>query len=281
LEFIEYRLRWSGRLNRSDLTTFFGISIPQASLDLAEYGKRAPQNLKYDKRTKTYAAGAGFSPLFASTGVERYLDDLLESSSPGFDRSNTFLGWHPPIAVAPRPGRPLRDAIVVAVVSAIRESRALKVTYQSLTRPEPFSRTLTPHALANDGFRWHIRAFCHSRQEFLDFLFSRIVEVEGSAADLSRSHEDTQWNTMVRLVLAPHPKLAPAHRKAIELDYGMKRGTCELECRQALLFYVLRQLGLYGERKPLPESQQIVLTNKDEVADYLPRQTSENSNLAH
>ena len=37
LEFIDFRLLWEGRLNRADLTTFFRISVPQASLDLAKY----------------------------------------------------------------------------------------------------------------------------------------------------------------------------------------------------------------------------------------------------
>ena len=34
-EFIEFRLLWDGRLNRADLTAYFGISVPQASMDLA------------------------------------------------------------------------------------------------------------------------------------------------------------------------------------------------------------------------------------------------------
>ena len=37
LEFIDFRLYWEGRINRSDLIDFFGISVPQASLDLAKY----------------------------------------------------------------------------------------------------------------------------------------------------------------------------------------------------------------------------------------------------
>jgi hypothetical protein len=271
LEFIEYRLRWSDRLNRSDLTTFFGISVPQASLDLAEYAQRAPQNLQYDRRTRTYSAAGSFRPIFASSGLERYLDDLLASESPGYSRSVGFLGWHPPVAITPRPGRPLQTPIVSAFVSAIQDNDALSVSYQSLSRPEPFTRTLTPHALANDGFRWHVRAYCHSRKKFLDFLFSRILKIEGKEKDRPRSHEDTEWNTVVRLVLTPHPKLARAHQRAIELDFGMKDGTCEFNCRQALLFYTLRQLGLDKNTKRSAEAQQIVLKNESQLQDYLPK----------
>jgi hypothetical protein len=72
--------------------------------------------------------------------------------------------------------------------------------------------------------------------------------------------EDDAWHTTVRLVLAPHPKLAAAHRRAIALDYGMVDGTLKVECRRALLPYVLRHLRL--DRAGLaPEEQQVVLKN--------------------
>ena len=45
VEFIDFRLRWEGLLNRADLTGFFGISIPQASLDPAKYIALPPKNL--------------------------------------------------------------------------------------------------------------------------------------------------------------------------------------------------------------------------------------------
>ncbi len=35
LQFIDFRLRWEGRLNRTDLTEHFGLPTPQASLDIA------------------------------------------------------------------------------------------------------------------------------------------------------------------------------------------------------------------------------------------------------
>ena len=36
-EFIEFRLYWQGRINRSDLMEVFGISVQQASKDLSNY----------------------------------------------------------------------------------------------------------------------------------------------------------------------------------------------------------------------------------------------------
>ncbi len=108
----------------------------------------------------------------------------------------------------------------------------------------PFSRKLTPHALVYDGQRWHVRAYCHTRQDFRDFLISRILEIEGTESDHSRASEDSEWNNLVSVELSPHPALPEPQRRAIELDYGMVGGICKFQCREALLFYVLRQLRL-------------------------------------
>ncbi len=55
------RLRWERRINRMDLTEHFGISIPQASLDIAKYTELAPNNLIYDRSSKTYTAAPSFT----------------------------------------------------------------------------------------------------------------------------------------------------------------------------------------------------------------------------
>lgn len=272
LEFIEYRLQWDRVINRSDLTTFFGISVPQASLDLSEYSRRAAGNLEYDGRTKIYRASTTFSPIFASSTLDRYLEDLLRAAVHPNVPYGSFLGWHPPVANVPRPWRRLDTATVITVVDAIRRTRALQVRYQSFSAPSPASRKLTPHALVSDGYRWHVRAYCHENEEFRDFLLSRMLEIEASSVDEDRSQYDCAWHRIVSLVLAPHPDLTAAHRAVIELDYGMVNGTCLLDCRQALVFYVLQQLGLADETDGKPAHvQQIILANRDQIAEFLPR----------
>jgi hypothetical protein len=271
LEFIEYRVRWVGQLNRSDLTDFFGISVPQASLDLAEYSRRAPGNLAYDRSTRTYVLGSGFSPVFKSTNHERYLNDLLRQAYAIESPDESFLGWHPVVAVPPTPWRHLDGRMVGIIIEAIRSNRALRLVYQSLSRLTPFSRKLSPHSLAYDGQRWHVRAYCHTRQEFRDFLISRILEIEGTESDHPRASEDSEWNNVVTVVLSPHPALPEPQRRAIELDYGMVGGICKFQCREALLFYVLRQLRLDQPENTPPEIQQIVLTNRLELEPLLSR----------
>ncbi|HET6807235.1 MAG TPA: hypothetical protein VFH59_17500 [Frateuria sp.] len=54
LRLIDFLLYQYGSINRSALEFFFGISTPQASLDLRAYLALAPDNAVYDKAAKAY-----------------------------------------------------------------------------------------------------------------------------------------------------------------------------------------------------------------------------------
>lgn len=269
LAFIDFRLRWDGRINRSDLTDFFGISVPQASLDIARYIELAPQNLAYDRSSRVYLATSAFQPLHTGTQPQQYLNELLTSATGILETEASFIGWRPPVDSVPQPGRGVAAEVLTALLKAIRDASGLTVVYQSMSRAEPSTRTISPHALAYDGFRWHVRAFCHSRNDFRDFVLGRIIEVLGVEPAGCLANEDKEWNAVLTLVLAPHPRLSAGKRRAIELDYGMRNGEVELECRQALLFYALKRLGLNQQGAQQPEAQQIVLKNEAELASLL------------
>jgi hypothetical protein len=269
LAFVDFRLRWDGRINRSDLTDFFGISVPQASLDIARYTELAPQNLAYDRSSRVYQITESFHPLYTENQPQRYLNELLASETGVLEAGASFIGWRPPVDSVPQPGRVVEADTLAALLKAIREGSGLKVVYQSMSRPEPSARTISPHALAYDGFRWHVRAFCYSRKEFRDFVLGRILDVLGTETTCKPATEDVQWNTILTLIIAPHPMLSKEKRRVIELDYGMQDGAVELKCRQALLFYTLRRLGLSDHDAQPPETQQIVLKNRAELAPFL------------
>ena len=44
-EFLEWKMFWEDRVIRSDLESTFGISTPQASVDLRRYREVAPENM--------------------------------------------------------------------------------------------------------------------------------------------------------------------------------------------------------------------------------------------
>lgn len=272
LEFIDYRLRWDAQINRSSLTDFFGISVPQASLDLTEYTKLAPENLEYDTRARVYRATSAFKSVFKASSLERYLDDLLRVTTQPETPYGSFLGWHSPVSAIPRLGRRLDADVVGTILRAIRELRSVDVTYRSMTEPDGSQRELTPHALVHDGYRWHTRAYCHKRKEFRDFLLSRIVSAHEVGPDQDRGPLDTAWNRQVDVIITPHPELSAAQRRLIESDYAMVDAEVHLQCRRALLHYLLFQLNLTPEQTAQrPEAVQLAVKNKDEVYALLQR----------
>lgn len=267
LEFIDFRLRWERQLNRRDLTEFFGISVPQASLDIARYAELAPRNLEYDRGCRTYLASGEFRSLYDENGPGAFLDELL-SSTRGGEPERCRLGSRPALAVAPSPGRNVNGEVLAALHHAISAATGLSVTYQSLTRPEPVRRILSPHAFVYDGQRWRVRAYCHARHGFRDFIITRILEVHGPAPRGLGPELDTSWNEMVDVVLAPHPDLPLAHRRAVELDYGMVDGRVTLRFREALLSYVLERLHVGRGDRETPEVQHVVVANAEALAAH-------------
>jgi predicted DNA-binding transcriptional regulator YafY len=79
-----------------------------------------------------------------------------------------------------------------------------------MSRPEPMRRTIEPHALAYDGFRWHARALDRETAEFHDFVLGRVSTPKSGGEDDSKSAADVDWNSFVDLVIARHPELIPA-----------------------------------------------------------------------
>lgn len=269
LQFIDFRLRWEGRINRTDLTEHFGLSIPQASLDIAKYSELASENLRYDKSSKTYLATESFAPCYQRSSAQRFLAELLAAKAGIIDPADSFVGTAPEMDWALPPWRAIDDKTVETMVKAIRQRVAVKVSYQSMTSTDESVRVLSPHALGHDGFRWHVRAYCHKRERFSDFVLARILKIHGLENSNISADDDTEWHTKVTLLLAPNPDLPPPKKRVIELDYGMTEGQVALRCRQALLYYTLRRLGLQKNENADPASQQIVLKNRDEIQPFI------------
>ena len=266
LEFIDLRLFWDGRINRSDLTRHFGISVPQASADLSRYQELAPGNLTYDARAKTYFASETFAPRFARPDADAYLNTLLSVASGMLAPERSWIAKAPVFDAVPVLRRAIDATRLKTVLHAINSKTAVEIRYQSMSRPEPSWRWISPHALAFDGFRWHARAYCHVDCAFKDFVLPRILDVRGTGPAAAGGAEDTGWARMVTFRIGPHPALTPAQKKAIELDYGMVKGALEMEVRTAFAYYVRKRLGLdRPAREQRPHDQQIVLLNAKEI----------------
>lgn len=269
-KFIDYRLSWDGRIRRTDLTDFFGISLPQASADLAKYSEAAPSNISYDLSQKCYVRANDFHAMYSRSSASMYMSELLAIASGVMERSATFVGWAPPVGLAPSPVRSFDGQVLATFVQAIREERRVTISYQGVRSPEPVEREISPTAFAYDGMRWHARAYCHMRNAFRDFVVGRVVRATLGEKTNCSAKDDQQWNRMLSLRIGPHPGLLPAARKAIELEFGMVGGEVELQCRHALLYYALRRLRLEEDtNEAVAPAQQIVLVNRDELLPYI------------
>ncbi len=266
LEFIEFRLFWDGQVNRSDLVEYFGISVPQASADLGRYQELAGSNLRYDKRVKAYVAEPGFKPVLTTPTARHYLAQLRSIADEVLTPQETWLGWQPAFAVVPPVRRKLEAGKLRDILTAIRTCAAIRVRYQSFSRPQPTWRWITPHALGFDGFRWHARSWCHKNMDFRDFVLARVLSISDRRPDNLDPSSDLEWQLEVTMRLGPHPDMQERLRRAIELDYGMVNGVVEVQTRVCLSYYLERHLGLDLDPKLVPPPrQQIVLLNRPEV----------------
>lgn len=274
LEFIEFRLFWEGGVNRSDIIDTFGVSVPQASKDLTLYQERAPNNAFYDKSAKRYVASEHFEPHFLTPDPYGYLSRLRSVAEGLIDLSDSWITQVPDTDIALTPRRDINADVLRAVLSAVRDRRSLDVLYQSMSkeRPDPIWRWITPHAFGYDGFRWHARAYCHVTEKFKDFLLPRILGI-GELGDPGEDPQaDALWQERFSVEIGPHPDLTASQKAVVAKDYGMDGGSAVLTVRYAMLFYVLKRLGLLGDAAKQPaRSQHIVVVNQEDAAAALMR----------
>ncbi|SDH76608.1 WYL domain-containing protein [Roseospirillum parvum] len=265
LEFIEFRLYWEGGINRADITEQFGVSVPQASKDLTLYEEKAPGNLVYDKSAKRYLASPDFKPVFLEPRAGMYLAQLRASVVSADGLQESWLAAAPEFDTTPVPYRRVEVEVLRAILAAIRNKRAIKVEYQSMNvqRPTPEWRWITPHALAFDGLRWHVRASCHIDQKFKDFILSRCLQVRGEGEPAAMSEADRYWSETFEVTLKPNPALSKAQQAVIAQDYEMTDGKVTVPVRKALLYYFQKRMRLdAADSLDQPHETPVIVSNR-------------------
>lgn len=278
LELVEFLLYWEGGLNRSDITERFGVSVPQASNDLAMYRELAPANMVYDSSGKRYVSTPGFQPHFLKPNPDRYLAQLKALSDGIIDVADTLIANTPPTGVLPIPNRRIDAQVLRALLAAIREKGAIHIDYQSMSpeHPDPLWRWITPHAFGFDGLRWHVRAFCHRNNQFLDFVLGRCLEAAETGPAGARAEDDWQWQRIFDVTLEPNPELTEGQRRAIALDYGMRDAKVTVPVRFALLYYFNKRLRLdVAGHLDGPHERPVIVGNRTEFEEALANATAQ------
>lgn len=239
LAFLELRAFFVGELQRFDIETRFGIKPAAASRDLSLYREVAPGNLNYDAVRRCYRPTPSFKPVYGFHS-ERVLAWLLQGFGDGLE-----LGLRSP-APCEGPGQLVKPdmAVLGTITRSMSSRRAVRVNYLSLSSGLS-RREIVPVALADNGLRWHVRAYDRERLRFSDFVLTRIAkaqEVDGEISEHETLQADEQWARIVDLEVVPHPGVKQP--MAIEADYGMDGGVLKIKTRAALAGYVLRRWSI-------------------------------------
>lgn len=237
LVFIDFRCFFLGELKRNDLIARFGIGTAAATRDIAFYRKQLGGKIELESISKTYKPANNFSPIFEHD-VARALTALTrgfgESQS---SRSRALLTCETPPELCNPDVK-----VLAAVTRAIYRKRPIRIRYSSFSSGVSV-REIVPFALANNGMRWHIRAFDRRRMQFIDFVLTRIHEAQEGRYTSPQEHElpekDFEWGRVLELELVAHPK--EAHPEIVAMDYKMTANVLRIRVRAALASYLLRQ----------------------------------------
>jgi len=236
LSHIDFRTYFLGEIGRSDLVARFGIGEAAATRDITLYRELVPANLEYDTKLKSYVKSASFNPLFEYSPPQ-----VLAALSQGFGED--FIGSHKPMVRCETPAelnRPLLPVLAV-LTRAIYHKKVVKIQYRSI-QSGLSEREIVPFVLVDNGLRWHVRGFDRNRQDFIDFVVTRIADpvmIDDEPKEQESSEADIQWNRIVEMNLVAHPNLP--HPETVEMDYAMKDGMLKVNVRAAAAGYVLRR----------------------------------------
>ncbi|WP_199527581.1 WYL domain-containing protein [Pseudoalteromonas lipolytica] len=266
LAFIDFSLEFFGQIARADLIQKFGTGLASCTRDLSLYRELAPDNAVLMHENKRYVRSDAFRAVF-----EHDPESVLRTLANGFGDSFSLPQEKSSACFdAIRLVHPNAE-IVSAIMRAIYSNLAIRCEYESLSSGTT-KRELVPHAIVNNGHRWHVRAYDRKSKEFRDFVCTRFKRIELKETE-PKSNEladmDSAWNTLCELQLVPHPSLS--HSKAIEMDYGMTKGMLHLEVRSALAIYLLRQWNVdCTDNATLTGCEyQLYLKNKNSLVDLI------------
>ncbi|KJF74629.1 WYL domain-containing protein [Agrobacterium arsenijevicii] len=266
LEFIDFRLFWTGRVNRGDIGDTFDISVQQASSDIGHYDRIAPGNMVYDRAQKTYLRTKEYRPALIERSSERFLLQLVAIDRGWMTKDETWFDELPPLDVTTLKRRATSSLILLQVLNAIRDRTQIKIAYNSLTETVDAARTIAPHALFFNSGRWYTRAYSADHRNFRDYNLNRINKVEEVEGIPPSNDLDYEWAHTIDLVISPNPELPAIQQKGVAAEFDMVDDRLLLPVRLSMAFYVMSEHNLDVEPGKLaPVKQQLVLLNRTDV----------------
>ncbi len=254
-EYIETQLFWGKGLKAGNLAETFGLSRQAAQAVIDSYRNRFPGQMEYNPYRKRHEPSENFKPMFIRTSPISFLDYLRGEKLMSYYRQGEDWSDFEMTDVDRllRPDLPLRPIRVV--LSGLLNHQVVRIDYHSKDR-EPDTRSISPNHLIFADERYHIRAYCHKKNAFLDFVLSRISYAELSDEGWVPSREDREWHYIVTLRFKPNPNLPESVQNAILKSYEDKEevedGCRIVRCKMALAIYVRRNLLADNRKYGMP-----------------------------
>ncbi|OCX62057.1 hypothetical protein BFP70_14465 [Thioclava sp. SK-1] len=234
---IEACLLYGGAFGASEKAIYcqrYGLSEPSASrhqVTFADHYQRA-SGVVFARSADGRLQGGRLTPMnelprtpiFDSTpSLERWLEDCF---------SGTRFFNIEILREAPEP------SIVRAIIRSIKTKTPLSIDYHS--RRQNSRRTISPHTLIKIAGRLHIRAFDHSRNDFADFVLSRITKTTADVGSVFiDGHQDEAWRCQETLVV----KATDATSEGVKLDFGLDAsGSRSFRVRTPLVQYLIDEM---------------------------------------
>ena len=258
LAFIDFSLNYFGEVSRADLIDKFQTGLAAATRDFATYKDLAPANMELIHQTKSYHRLDSFQTLF-----EHEPESILYGLAKGFGDGMSSPVVHSSSCIDNLSLVHPNADVISTLMRAITQKSAVECEYVSLSSGCK-KRIIVPHALVNNGKRWHVRAYDRDSSSFRDFVATRFKQlsiVSTSIGETQSRASDKQWNRVVDLALIPHPNASV--KEAIELDYAMTGGELKVEIRAALVGYFLRYWSVDCSRTHALDSNQYHLALKE------------------
>jgi hypothetical protein len=136
------------------------------------------------------------------------------------------------------------------ITSAIRSRRVVEMEYMSTTSGLR-KLNISPHSLVKTAGRTHVRAYDHGKNDFRDFVISRMSQVQD--IDNYRyvsSDFDDDWNEIVEVSISIESSLEDFTRKSISMSCGLDSPDKEIRisARFALVDYEVLAMGIFPSR---------------------------------
>jgi len=241
--YIETQLYWGDGIVAGDLVNTFKLTRQTAQNILNEYRQKHPTQMRYDNSLKRHLAEKDFEPHYISQDTMAFLDYLQGQNLRAHYLNET--DWSDiELTDVNRLLRPkLPRHIIQPVLAALRHHKTLLIEYQPVMPDDIRVRVISPNHLIFADNRYHLHAYCHTRQKYLDFVLSRIFYVEPADEDWVSSEGSYEWQEFVTIRFRPNRELPKEVQETLLRGYeGGENGILTIHCRKNEAFYVRREL---------------------------------------